>query len=191
MFLFHDLKILYIIVPGTGSNSFHNPLRRKYINTKTIYPAADHPVKKMNNISHPAHLTAQQYKCLVEPHIWESYEKIAFVRHPYDWARTIYRKGGIPGAIGIDNTGTFLEYLQKLQKTPYYWFTDENGNVMVDTIYRTEDLNTTIAKKFKIVVGHENKTPAPQIELTDEHKQIIHEKFHREIEHYPEGFTGR
>jgi len=187
MYLFHDIKLAYIIVPATGSNSFHSDLKHKH-EYDAPYPHRNDPVKKMTNIMHAAHLTAQQYKKLVDPKVWDEYEKIAFVRHPYAWANSIYNKNSIKQSIGIENTsqvgGSFLQFLETLDKTPYFWFTDPDGKVMIDTIYRTEDLDTYIFGKFGLRPKRKNETRRKKVKIRPAEKEIIDEKFAREFTHY-------
>jgi hypothetical protein len=189
MFLFHDFKLIYIIVPGTGSNSFHGEMKKICKKWEQLQPPKDrnHGGWKLGKgIGHRSHWTAAMAKTFIDEHIWNTYEKIAFVRHPYWWARSVYRKGGIPNAIGVDNDGPSVRYLKELDKTPYFWFCDKDGNRIVDTIYRTEDLSN-IAKKFGFGFTHNNKTNNPKKELdkTDETAKLLREKFAREYEHYP------
>ena len=189
MFLFHDFKLIYIIVPGTGSNSFHGGMKKVCEKWEQLKPPKEktHPGWQLSGgIGHRSHWTAAMAKTFIEPDIWNSYEKISFVRHPYWWARSIYRKGGIKTAVGINNDEPSTRYLEELDKTPYTWFCDKNGELLIDTIYRTEDL-AEIAKKYKFDITHNNKTNNAKKELdkTDETAKLLRQKFVREYNHYP------
>ena len=160
MFIFHELKLIYVIVPGTGSNSFHGPMKQKWECETVLRPKPGHDVWKLQpKIKLYNHFTAEQWRMLIDPEIWESYTKIGFVRHPYMWARSMYRKGsaGVLGAVGIDSSGSFVEYLTDLELTPYSWFIDSKGVNLVDRIYRTEDLSA-IGIEYDIKIKHMNKT---------------------------------
>jgi hypothetical protein len=193
MFIFHELKLIYVIVPATGSNSFHQPMRAKYKDFETVKrPASGHASWKIHPEIHLYnHFTAEQWRMVIDSEIWKTYTKFGFVRHPYSWARTMYRKGsaGVLNAVGIDSSGTFVEYLRKLEKTPYTWFTDSEGNKIIDRIYRTEDL-PAISKEFGIECGHRNKTGGPKEAVkSEEVKQLLRQKFEREYKHYAKGDT--
>lgn len=198
MMIWHKQKVIYIIVPGTGSNSFWPGL-------KTVWGDPEEPTKgnipgtktskivgepawiqaRKEGINHFAHLPARLCKELVPEDVWNEYEKIAFVRHPFEWAWTIKNKTGMAGSIGINNrTKSMYVFLQELDKTPYWWFTDADGRVIIDTIYKTEDLNDILFAKFGILKRHANKTHKKKEPLNSESQKLLEEKFHREFEHY-------
>ena len=190
MYIVHSLKSIFVEVPGTGSGSLTESMAQKYrgkdceifhVNKNESAAAFKlHPEITMGK-----HFTIEQIKmCIPEKH-WEEYKKIGFVREPYDWAKSIYRKNGTKGSIGIDNSDDFLDFVIKLEKTPYFWLTDRNGKVLVDTIYRTEDIED-IFKKYQLSPVHLNKSPRPNhlAELTSEIEAILKEKFAREYKHY-------
>lgn len=193
MFLFHNLKIIYCIVPGTGSNSFWRSIVEKYPNNNYLHlhvPAghpADTKSRKLDGINNTSHWRIIRMKELIDDHTWNTYRKIAFVRQPDAWLWSIYNKGGIPNAIGENNLGTYLEFIKTVKKTPYYWFTDDDGRVMVDTIYRTEDLHQ-ICKEFEITYREDNvrNRGRPPPNLTEEYRTIMNEKFYQEYKHYEE-----
>ena len=195
MFIFHKHKVIYIIVPGTGSNSFHGGYREKYSpgahweQLKITKKTKADPIYAVNpDIGMYQHWTAEQVKMFIDSNKWNSYRKIGFVRDPYEWTCSLYKKGaGVKHAVGIDNDGTYMEYIEKLEKTPYFWFTNSSGDVIIDTIYRTEDLQK-ICLEFDIPYLHKNKTSLKSKrkcpEKNEEIEKILREKFYREYEHY-------
>jgi hypothetical protein len=183
MIIYHDLKVISIRVPGTGSTAFHEQMNKKY-DDETIHVAKDNSARKLNNIYMYEHFTAEQAQLCIDSQIWNSYEKISFVRHPYWWARSIYRKLDCFNMLGIDVEGSFEWYLKKLDKTPYFWFTNASGCVILDTIYRTEDLNK-VYEKYNIDYRHSNRSPTKrEYEITANVAPLLHAKFVREYEHY-------
>ena len=188
MFLVHSLKSIFVEVPGTASTSLSAAMVQKYIKNdmEIFHENRNHPAYDLHpEISMYRHFTIEQAKmCIPEKH-WEEYKKIGFVREPYDWAKSIYRKNGTKGSLGVDNDGDFLDFVTKLQKTPYFWLTDRNDKVLVDTIYKTEDIEE-IFKKYHLSPKHLAKSPRPNhlAELTSEIKAILKEKFAREYKHY-------
>lgn len=189
-FFFNKHKIIYIIVPGTGSNSFHGEYRRVHSNSlekiKKPNPLPSDDIWELSNIHHEAHITARHLKTFIDPEIWKSYRKIGFIRNPFDWVNSIYNKGGIKNAIGIDNAGNLSEMVETLDKTPYDWFVDDNGELLIDTIYRLEDLETEIFKEFGCCVpeNRKNVSSKPKQQFSENDKYIIKEKFYREFKHY-------
>jgi len=195
MILFHDLKIIYCIVPGTGSNSFWRSMFEKYPNSYHLnrHVPAGHPAvdksQKIDRINHTGHYRLIRMKELIDSNTWKTYRKIAFVRQPDAWLWSIYNKGGIPNAIGENNVGvSYQTFVETVKKTPYSWFTDDDGHVMVDTIYRTEDLRE-ICNQYGIKYREENvrmRNQRPPPKLDDKHRKIMNEKFAREYKHYEE-----
>lgn len=193
LFVVHSLKLIFIAVPATGSTSFTESINRRIGKQSdwAIYHADwQHPARKLHpEVILDYHFTAEQARIVIaDDSIWNGYEKIAFVREPYAWTRSIWRKlGATEYAVGIDCTGTYLEFLEKLEKTPYFWFTDSTGKVLVDNIYRTEDLEE-VFRKYDLPYRHSNKTPQsqPETERTSEVDGILRKKFWREYKHYPE-----
>ena len=181
--LLHDLKILYIIVPGTGSSSFHDGIRDRYKKWDYVHIEKDNPLFNQTQIKQRVHLPAKIIKQEVSPQIWMTYHKIAFVRNPFDWVNSIYNKGGIE-VLGLNNKVSFSEFIENINLTPYYWFTDDNGSVMIDEVLRTEDLDTKLFKRWSIPESHKNPSRKPKNKFTAQDKEIIKEKFYRESKHY-------
>jgi hypothetical protein len=188
MILFHGLKIIYCIVPGTGSNSFWGAMQTKYDlyhlnkNIPKNHPAITK--SQSEGIKNNSHWRISRMKELLDDETWNTYKKIAFVRHPYDWSWSIYNKSGVDNAIGVDTTKDYSHFLKTLDKTPYWWFTDEDGTVLVDTIYRTEDLDAKIFPKFEVEPKRTNINKQPKENLSEDDQKLLEEKFHREFQHY-------
>ena len=188
MFLIHELKIIYVVVPATGSTSFWNALQEKYeLDFLHKRVPDDHPsVEKGEEDGgiDKKHWRITRLRELVNEETWNTYEKIAFVRHPYDWSWSLFHKRKLELAIGVDNTKDYSTYLKELDKTPYWWFTDEDGTVLVDTIYRTEDLDAKIFPKFEVEPKRTNINKQPKENLSEDDQKLLEEKFHREFQHY-------
>jgi hypothetical protein len=188
MFLIHELKIIYVVVPATGSTAFWNSLKKKYeLDFLHKRVPDDHPSiekgEKDGGIDRK-HWRITRIKELVDEDTWNTYEKIAFVRHPYEWSWSLYNKRKVELAIGVDTSGDYSTYLKNLDKTPYWWFTDENGNVLVDTIYRTEDLDSIVFPKYEVPVNRSNIGKKKKEKISEEDEKLLKEKFHREFQHY-------
>ena len=182
-FAFHDPKILYFIVPGTGSNSFHPGMRTKYRRNDKVGDllVESNPVKEWHRIHHSAHFTAEQIREIVSDEIW-NYEKIFFVRDPFDWCNSLFNKGGVEN-VGMNNKHGMLHFLKTLSLTPYSWGSDRKGNLLADKIYRTEDLKD-LFKKYEIPVRTANISKKSPNKYCDECIELIREKFVREWKHY-------
>ncbi len=185
MFIYHSLKLIYIIVPKTGSNTFWRSLKKKHPEERVKTKKGD-PVYDMESITFAPHFTARQVRTIVDKNIWDKYKKIGFVRHPYDWIRSYYYQGTGLKVLGEPVGLEFDEFLQEFRMTPFYWFLDGNGENLLDKIYRTEDLDR-ILSDYGAKMRVENKTPENKnkgIVLTNEHKAIIDQRFVREWAYY-------
>jgi hypothetical protein len=132
------------------------------------------------------HKTAAQTRNLCDPTIWNSYRKIAFVRHPYTWVRSIYHEKLFNSMMHENRTKPYPEYIRNLHTNMFRWFVDEDDRVLIDTIYRMEDLDKIMMEEFGAIIGHKNRTPNNASNtLTEENKAILNEKFAREMEFYP------
>jgi hypothetical protein len=193
MIYFYGLNMIYIIVPGTGSNTFWESMYRKYnaLELFKMVSVGSEPAsiasKEIDKITEPRHYRAiRARECrAVKKDMWDNSEKIGFIRHPYDWSWSIYNKGLIMASmIGVDNFGTYTHFLETLHITPYDWLTDESGNIIVDKVYRTEDLSEVLFHYGGVSDKPQNVTGKPRRELTEYEDQILREKFHREFTHY-------
>ena len=184
MLIFHDLKLIQIVVPRTGSNSFRASLMGKY---KAKWVHTKKPLRyvwEMDTIGMYGHFSAKQAKVLIDDDIWKSYEKVGFVRHPYDWIKSVNNINGLKQVLGERLDTSLSEFVHEFKKTIYDWFTDEDGNLIIDTIYRTEDLDQ-IFEKYGVSNTYINQTQKPKNEeFTEKDKKIIREKFYREFKHY-------
>lgn len=193
MFLIHPLKLIYIVVPGTGSNSFRIGMRDKY--GPKEFEQVNHKDKKIQDINPKMqmvlHWPAQLVRLTLDkyhPGIWEEYKKIGFIREPLDWAASIYRKDhpGVKRYFNLDNDCTPNEWVERLDVTPFWWFTDEHGEMVVDKIWRLEDYKDLVCPHYGINYMHKGKSPRPTrpFDLDEEHMELLRQKFHREYEYY-------
>ena len=191
---FPDIKVLFIKVPATGGGSFWLAMKSK--NRFHDYPVTD-TVLNMQDIRNKNLLTAAQARATVSEEIWNTYEKIGLVRHPVKWINSLYYKplGGNHYGIDESNNGmgrvSFYEFVKnRINKTPYDWFTDDEGNVIIDSIYRTEDLDDIVFPKYGLEQLHFNPRQKSNkfidVVPNDEEMEIIRNKFHRELRHYPD-----
>jgi len=187
-----EINLLFIKVPGTGTSSFFHQLNTKYKFKPVDDPPVYDDIWKMNDIKAGSHFTAIQIRKILSPDIWETYEKVAFIRNPYDWLNSIYNKPQGEKHYGIKTEGkkgkmSFGEFIRYVPKTPYFWITDSDGEVMIDTIYRTEDLDQIVFPKYGVLPTHLNTgfaSPKKKRKFTQEDIGVIKKKFHRELEHY-------
>lgn len=188
MHIFHEHKLIYIAVPATASSSFWHAMQTRWTKFETVNPPRDHPAKLLHpDIGINTHLTAEQGKMFIDPEIWNNYKKIAFVRHPYAWAKSMYNKKGLQQAVGVNvSQDNFVDFLKDINKTPYFWYVDKEGNMLIDKLYRTEDFKQVVAEfDLKELTMNRARIDRPS-ERTPEVNMVLETKFARELSHYPE-----
>lgn len=184
--LYRKLNLLIVRTPGAGSNTMKIHMRKfEEPHWLKVRNGITNPqVLEWEKIRHKAHLTARQIRALW-PDEFASYKVVGVVRHPVDWTNSIWRKGGIETALQEDTSGSYSDYLKRLELTPYKWLTDADGSVIVDEIWRTEDMfeifkSLGIPGPFKAENVSTNNKAIP----TRDDMEILKTKFHREWTHY-------
>ena len=176
-------KIIWICVPGTGTRSFQdtgNILDFHLISNK---------ISKSTDVEMPLHYPAYMAKQYIEPEKWNTYEKIAFIRNPYTWMNSLFNHKDLKNIGMIKeklDDPTFENFVMHNTKTPYYWYLDTDETMLIDTLYKTEELNTTIFPRFGVTPIHKNQTSKDKQpnEYSSELKEIMKVRFSREFKHY-------
>jgi len=191
MVVYHDLKLIFIRVPKTGTNSFFNAMRRN--GYRYEFPRVDEVVNNHDALVYHVppkikdyyHFAAIQAKTLInDEEIWETYEKIGFIRHPYDWVVSLYNKKMLHRRINVDKNENFSEFIKCLRVTPFSWFLDEQDKMMINKVYRTEDMNDVL-NQYGCEARHDNRNSGKKhIVFTDENRDLIDTKFYREWKYY-------
>lgn len=169
-------KLLFIDVPKTGSTSVRHSL--------SAYPT--HEVTT-------AHTNATDVREAVGEEVWGSYFKFGFVRHPIEWVRSYlyWTKDYDDHKAAFDSTkipGPETEipvltgHFRNWEQTPLDWLTDKQGNLIVDKVYRTEDMDEAM-KELGLVAYHEHKCPS-DFEADMPSLEFIKNRFKREYEYY-------
>lgn len=86
-----------------------------------------------------------------------------------------------------DRNLPFKEYIRAFNIDIFRWFVDDDGKLLIDTVYRLEDLKEIMRDRFNnrtAVHIHKTASNDPNL-LSDEDKAIIRAKFPREMEYYP------
>lgn len=188
MYIFHGLKLIYIRVPKTGSSSFFECMCRKHkvkiVRLKPDQPPLSQFPPYTETLGHFGAMTA---RTLINPKIWNSYEKIGFIRNPFSWVKSFYNQPNTHEMFGEDNRKLFKQFIENLELTPFSWFTDTNGEMLIDTVYRLEDISSVL-DKYGCETVHLHKMPISSrritLEIVKEHEDIIRKKFRREMEYY-------
>ena len=182
MYVSDKHKIIWICVPGTGTRSFEKASKEAEMGfvlaSKTKHPDTDIPMS--------LHFPAFVAKQVIGEGKWNKYEKIAFIRNPYTWMNSIYNHRVIKNIGFVEDGKPFPLFIKNNRKTPYYWYLDKDGSMMIDTIYKTEELENTVFKRFELNYIHINETSKkkPKHEYTPELETIMKERFWREFKHY-------
>ena len=148
----------------------------------------DSPFSKFPPITQTqGHWSAQSAREVIDPKIWNSYKKIGFIRNPYPWVVSFYNQSNTIGMFREDNEKPFPEFLENLKLTPFSWFVDDKGEMLIDTVYRLEDISSVL-ESYGCETVHIHKARKKAIRVTiddaNEHKDIIRQKFKKEFEYY-------
>ena len=181
MYVSDKHKIIWICVPGTGTRSFEKAAKEAEFDFvlagKNKHPGTDIPM--------PLHFPASIAKEIIPVHKWATYEKIAFIRNPYDWMNSIYNHRSIKNIGFVAEKAPFADFVRRNNKTPYLWYVDDNNNMLIDTLYKTEELKKVFLR-FGLKYFHINTTSfkKPKQIYTPELEGIMKKRFWREFKHY-------
>jgi hypothetical protein len=122
-------KIVYMAVPKTGTTSTCIFLKGIQSSTRV----------------RPKHCRARQIKKKMN----NKHEIFGVIRNPYDWYVSWYTYRQRNGAGASSKNMSFKEYLIKYpHQEMLNYFTDNKGNMIVDTVLKYEDNIETEIKKF-------------------------------------------
>ena len=196
----HKHKFIFIHIPKTGGTSIEDALfSRKTRTKKNLW---GEPNKYQDGGLQ--HLIATHILNEVGEDIFSNYFKFSFVRNPWDKLVSQFKynrnRSDLREIIGVDKETKFHEYLIKLNSTrnhvqwdcQHKFLYDDNGKLLVDFIGRFENFQqdfTTICDKIGIPkqnLPHKNKTKREHYTkyYDDETKQIVAEKYAKDIEYF-------
>ncbi len=171
MYIFPDLKLIYMRVPKTGSTSFLNSMKD-----------AGHEYVFRGKHEHEEHNTAAESKKFFTSDEWNSCLKIGFLRHPYDWAVSAWQSNIATvhtTAQAGEPSESLIEFVNNHNKTPIDWFDSESGfHVML-----LEDL-PIILEGYGGKPLHLNRNHVLQYKpyvLSGDEKEAIRIRFDREM----------
>jgi chondroitin 4-sulfotransferase 11 len=149
------------------------------------------------------HIGAKDLRATIEPAIWDSYYKFAFVRNPWDrlvsWHRMCMEFGENKFQSYV--RATFPEFsdfirneesepLAKTRQNQLDLITDDAGNLLVDFVGRFEDLEGDFRKTGLATAGvklaHLNKSAHADYRsyYTDETRDIVARRFAKDCEYF-------
>jgi len=183
-------KYIYISIPKTGTNSVHEIMGQTKYN----------------------HITANTIKTVIGENEYNSKESFCFIRNPVDLVKSWYYyhkynprvpkdEGALYYPDTIDkwvfdmNCKTHWEENKHTQNNKLWdvgmsplhqcnWIKDVNDNIIVNEIYRFDDLNKVLEYKFSKKVKTSNKSNKDLFELSTEVENAIKNNFHEDIELY-------
>ena len=189
-----EKKCIFIHVPKVGGTTIRG----------TITECRDGWKKANREYGMHPHMDIMEVKQRTEPAIFSDYFKFGFVRNPWDRAVSIF-----VNRTTLHGKSTFKEFLNVYHSSTDFcnwpsekqyqldWFTDYNGNVLVDFIGRFENfdedltivcekLNIRIPDKFIHARNHSERKLKPYQDYyeNDEMVNSIARKFWRDIEYF-------
>ncbi len=176
----HQYKCIFIEVPKTGSTSIRDVL--------------GHPPKP--------HLDISEIKAEIDDLIFEEYFKFGLIRNPWDRVVSLYLRNE---GLTMKDKMSFEDFVYWIQnssdtcihptpkKNQLDWFTDVNGQILVDRIYKFEKLEEAwedISKKINVYhqLPHLNKNANKKRHYTEFYtlktKEVIERKFAIDINYF-------
>lgn len=175
-------KLVFVRVPKTGSSSAFDTLIQRYPDFKR---------ERSGHTVYRNFTPDQEARC-------DGFRRIGFVRHPLKWLTSmwsLYLRGGAWmhwGADVMPEAGQLKkpqEFLRALKATPMDWLVDRDGNLAMDTVYRTEDM-AAFCKEFgsepRWVNATRDRFTQDEIEWSDADLDYIKRRFNRELSYYSE-----
>ena len=183
----HKHNFVFIAVPKAGSTSVRS----------IINPYSDILSVNDKNSPYKHHTTALDLKKHFESQDWEwnTYYKFSVVRNPWErrvssWAYRLKK--------GQHNYNKFKDFVMHYPATPQFnWLSDEGGNFLMDYVFKLEDPNG-MDKVFndlkipKVKLPHKNKNGHKHYTeyYNDETREIVAEKYRKDIEYFGYEFTS-
>ncbi len=146
------------------------------------------------------HIPASELKRDLPGDKWERYFKFGVVRNPYDRATSFFfYLLNQPGSDFHDlfkSLGSFKNYImylrdQKWQEPQHYYFTDENGKILVDKIFKFENLQegfSGVTRHLQLpdvalpVINARKKKKKYLEHLDNETLKVMNEMYHLDFE---------
>ena len=207
--IFHKYKTIFIHIPKAGGTSIENLLWPD-ISTRTadsLWMGFIKPDFNKYQTGGLQHLLAKQAREEVSVDTFDSYYKFAIVRNPWDKVVSQFcymqRRKDLRNFIGLKKSDSFEKYLSLIQKKEHVQWAkqvdfifDDNKNLLVDDIFKLENLNDEIEKLsskigFEIVrLPHNNKgeRKAYAHYYTDKTREIVSELYKDDIEYFKHEF---
>ncbi len=186
MIVSHKLKFIFIHVHRTAGIAFSNTLRQSLVNHFEIY--VQHSNAKSTSLDIQGELA--------------DYFVFGFTRNPWQRILSWYSLIHHADPLGVEEERLRLEEFIASdaaidpQQSFFYnsldYFTNDEGNLISDTIYRYENLADSIkefSSKFDLYMGrmpvlNESQKKNYREYFTDKSRQLISEKCHKDIEYF-------
>ena len=181
---FPKSKIILIRTPGAGSSSLLVNLSQRE-EPQWLTCELSHPALSWSKVTSPFHLTARQVRAMW-PELYSSCMVVGTIRNPVDWTNSIWRKPNIQETLSEDTSGSYSDYLERLELTPYHWVADENEEIIVHRLYKTEELETVAYPELGLRPPYYKDTVSekPKATPTADDLVILQMKFDKEYKYY-------
>ena len=190
MIISHKFKIIFIHIYKTAGTYITKLLKN-----------IDPDVKIHKNW---LHVTSKEAKTLVEPHVWNTYEKFCVVRNSWDWQVSFYHYiRGKPKNLEyyhILKNQSFNEYLlwrKPNAQTQLDFILDNQGVCLVDNILQFDNLNNELVHFFqkkcnfdiKPYISHKKQNTSKRntdykLYYDDFGKNLIYETYKKDIQYF-------
>jgi len=209
----HKYKCIFVEVPKTGSSSIRAIIGKPpkaHLNLWQIKYELEHHWTRsrgiVNRFGQGCYLMLpEKQRMELGEKCFQTYFKFGFVRNPWDRVVSLYeRKEGLQlkSKMSFDDFINWIQYSSStcVHPVPHRyqldWFVDPHGNILADFIGRFERLEEDwriVADKLRIDKGLPHKNTNPRKKhytdyYTDRTRQIIHDRFRVDIEHFGYAF---
>ncbi len=210
-----DKKVIFIAIPKTGSTTIRNQLIQEgtplignpHLNIVQIRDLIYIYLLKQNlgenrNFPHTDRLNDAELR-KKSNEIFESFFKFSAVRNPWSRAVSLYfRREGIQ----LRDKMTFEEFCENhlyasdtcrqptLHRNQYDWISDQNGEILIDYVYKLEDIENAISDISNMTNGrlqlknmNRNQNPISNDYknlYNDKTRKLIEKRFEKDIDYF-------
>lgn len=203
--IFHKHNSIFIHIPKAGGTSIENLLWPDVDSRgpESLWMGFVKPNYNKYQTGGLQHLLAKQVREEVGAEVFEAYYKFTIVRNPWDKIISQFsymqRRKDLREFVGMKKSTSFEKYLDLIQKKEHVqwkkqidFITDDNGELLVNDVFKLENLNTEMPQLSSSlgidteVLPHHNKSVRKAYEdyYSIETKERVAEMYKEDIKYF-------